>query len=58
MGLGRADFRGRTGFDIDSLAGPAIERNRSIGYLEDDGARLRLSREGIFVADQVLAAFL
>jgi oxygen-independent coproporphyrinogen-3 oxidase len=58
IGLDRADFRGRTGFDLDRLAGPAIERNRALGYLEDDGDRLRLSREGIFVADQVLAAFL
>ena len=57
MGLDRDDFRRRTGFDIDALAGPAIERYRAIGYLEDDGGRLRLSREGIFVADQVLADF-
>ncbi len=58
IGLDRADFRRRTGFDIDQLAGAAIERNRATGYLEDDGDRLRLGREGIFVADQVLAAFL
>jgi oxygen-independent coproporphyrinogen-3 oxidase len=58
VGLDRADFRRRSGFDIDGLAGPAIERQRAIGYLEDDGVRLRLSHEGIFVADQVMAAFL
>ena len=58
MGIDRDDFRRRTGFDLDQLAGPAIERYRASGYLEDDGERLRLSREGIFVADQVLAAFL
>lgn len=58
MGLDRDDFRRRTGFDIDELAGPAIERHRALGSLEEDGTRLRLSRDGIFVADEVLAAFL
>lgn len=58
MGLARDDFRRRTGFAIDQLAGPAIERYRASGHLEDDGERLRLCREGIFVADAVLAAFL
>ncbi len=57
-GLDRADFRHRTGFEIDGLAGPAVERYSRIGYLEDDGTRLRLSREGVFVADRVMAAFL
>ena len=55
IGLERDDFRRRTGFDIDELAGPAIERNRGRGYLEDDRGRLRLSREGIFVGDDVLS---
>jgi oxygen-independent coproporphyrinogen III oxidase len=58
IGLDRADFRRRTGFDVDALAGPAIERYSKIGYLEDDGGRLRLSHEGVFVADRVMAAFL
>ncbi len=58
VGLEREDFRLRTGFDIDQLAGPAIERHRARGYLEDDGGRLRLTREGIFVADGVMSAFL
>lgn len=57
-GLGRAAFRRRTGFDLDDLAGPAIRRFAAIGYLEDDGATVRLGREGIFVADHVMAAFL
>jgi oxygen-independent coproporphyrinogen III oxidase len=58
IGLERDDFRRRSGFDIDQLAGPAIQRHRAGGSLEDDGGRLRLSREGVFVADEVLAAFL
>lgn len=58
MGLDREDFRNRTAFEIDGLARQAIERYRGVGYLEDDGTRLRLSREGLFLADRVLAAFL
>ncbi len=58
LGLDRADFRRRTGFDIDQLAAAAIERYRARGSLEDNGTGLRLTREGIFVADDVLAAFL
>jgi oxygen-independent coproporphyrinogen-3 oxidase len=57
-GLDRSDFRRRTGFDIDELARPAIECHSQNGNLEDDGARLRLSHEGVFVADRVMAAFL
>jgi oxygen-independent coproporphyrinogen-3 oxidase len=57
-GLDRPDFRRRTGFDLDGLAGPAIRRFCDIGYLEDNGTRLRLSHEGVFVADHVMAAFL
>jgi oxygen-independent coproporphyrinogen III oxidase len=58
IGLDRPDFLARTGFDIEQLAGPAIERYRAAGYLEVDENRLRLTREGIFLADQVLAEFL
>ncbi len=57
-GIDRADFRLRTGYEIDSLAGPAIERFRAEGHLEDDGDHLRLSSEGLFVADRVLCEFL
>jgi oxygen-independent coproporphyrinogen-3 oxidase len=58
LGIDRDDFRLRTGYDLDTLAGPAIERFRAVGYLEDDGHRLRLSREGIFMADRVSCEFL
>jgi oxygen-independent coproporphyrinogen-3 oxidase len=58
IGLSRDDFRRRTGFDVDGLARPAIERYAGMGYLDDDGDRLRLSHEGVFVADRVMADFL
>jgi oxygen-independent coproporphyrinogen-3 oxidase len=57
-GIDRDDFRTRTGFDLDHLAGETIARFQSRGYLEDDGQRVRLSRDGLFVADQVLCEFL
>jgi oxygen-independent coproporphyrinogen-3 oxidase len=58
QGLDRADFTRRTGFDLDTLAGPALPRAAARGYLEDDGRRVRLTREGLFVADSVLCEFL
>jgi oxygen-independent coproporphyrinogen-3 oxidase len=58
VGLDREDFEWRTGFDLEALAGPAIRRAVSLGLLDDDGRRLRLTREGLFVADSVLCEFL
>ena len=58
IGLDRDDFRRGPASTSSSLAGPAIERYRAAGYLEVTTDRLRLSREGIFLADQVLAEFL
>jgi oxygen-independent coproporphyrinogen-3 oxidase len=58
LGLDRADFARRTGFDLDGLAGPAIQKHVNNGLLDDDGRRLRLTREGLFVADDVLCDFL
>jgi oxygen-independent coproporphyrinogen-3 oxidase len=57
-GVERADFLRRTGFDLDVLAGETIARFEAQGLLEDDGQTVRLSREGLFVADKVLCEFL
>jgi oxygen-independent coproporphyrinogen-3 oxidase len=57
-GIDRNEFRHQTGFEIDRLAGSAIERFQAEGYLEDHGDRLRLSREGVFVADRIFCGFL
>jgi oxygen-independent coproporphyrinogen-3 oxidase len=57
-GIERDDFLRRTGFDLDALAGPAIARFRARGLLEDNGESVRLSREGLFVADRVLCELL
>jgi len=55
LGIDRDDFRYRTGFDLDALLGPVIPRFVAEGLLEDDGRRVRLTREGRFLADRVLS---
>ena len=52
-GIERNDFQMRTGFDLDQLSGSVIERFKAQGYLEDDGQRVRLTAQGVFVADRV-----
>jgi oxygen-independent coproporphyrinogen-3 oxidase len=52
-GINRDDFQSRTGFELDGLAGTVIERFTAQGYLEDDGQRVRLSPQGVFMADRV-----
>jgi oxygen-independent coproporphyrinogen-3 oxidase len=53
-GLDRDDFRRRTGFDLDILAGEAIAKHRQGGLIEDDGRRVRFTHAGLFLADSVL----
>jgi oxygen-independent coproporphyrinogen III oxidase len=57
-GLDRDDFARRTGFDLDRLAGPVVARALARGWLEDDGRRVRFTREGLFLADSVLCELL
>jgi oxygen-independent coproporphyrinogen-3 oxidase len=57
-GIARNDFRATTGFDLDALAATAIRRQTSLGLLEDTGTHIRLTREGRFLADSVIAEFL
>jgi oxygen-independent coproporphyrinogen-3 oxidase len=54
IGIDRADFQRRTGFDLDALAEAALARHVAGGLLEDDGDRVRFTREGLFLADTVL----
>ena len=54
IGIDRDDFELRTGFNLDRLLGPVDRAVRREGLLEDDGQRLRFSREGRFLADRVL----
>ncbi len=52
-GIEREDFKLRTGYDLDLLSGSVIKRFLAQGYLEDDGRTVRLTPQGVFVADRV-----
>jgi oxygen-independent coproporphyrinogen-3 oxidase len=58
VGLDRDDFATRTGFDLDTLLGEPVRRHVAGGLLEDDGCRVRFTREGLFLADTVLCDLL
>ena len=58
VGIDRGDFLRRTGLDLDALAGPALPRHVAGGLIEDDGTRVRFTREGLFLADTVLCDLL
>ncbi|QDT67896.1 Oxygen-independent coproporphyrinogen-III oxidase-like protein [Planctomycetes bacterium MalM25] len=52
-GVNRRDFAESTGYEIDTLAGEAIACFVGAGLLMDDGAVIRLSREGLMVSDSL-----
>ncbi len=54
LGIDRDDYELRTGYSLDRLLGSGLARFVDQGLLEDDGQRLRFSREGRFLADRVL----
>jgi oxygen-independent coproporphyrinogen-3 oxidase len=54
LGIDRDDYELRTGYSLDGLLGPELSRFVNQRLLEDDGRRLRFSRQGIFLADVVL----
>jgi oxygen-independent coproporphyrinogen-3 oxidase len=58
LGIDRDDFLRRTEHSLDELVGEIIGRFVSQGLLEDDGARVRFTREGLFLADRVLCELL
>jgi oxygen-independent coproporphyrinogen-3 oxidase len=57
-GIARRPFQEQTGYELDDIAGPAIVRHVELGLLEDDGERVRLTRQGKYVADAVIARLL
>ena len=48
----------QTGFALDALVGDALARMVALGLLPDDGRRVRLTREGLFVSDAIWPHFL
>jgi len=57
-GIARTDFAVRSGFEIDALVSPELQRYVELGLLSDDGGRVRLTREGLFVSDAIWPRFL
>jgi oxygen-independent coproporphyrinogen III oxidase len=53
-GVDRPAFTNQTGFEIDALAGAAIQQLVDRGLLHDDGCRVCLTRQGKYVADSVI----
>jgi oxygen-independent coproporphyrinogen-3 oxidase len=58
LGIDRNDFARRTGRALDALVPDALARHTSGGLLEDDGRRVRFTRQGLFLADSVLCDML
>jgi oxygen-independent coproporphyrinogen III oxidase len=50
-GISHREFRERTGFEIDALIAEPQRKFIGLGLLVDDGERIRLTREGLFVSD-------
>ena len=52
-GVSRRDFARRTGYEIDELVAAPLRKFVDLGLLADDGERIRLTREGLFVSDAI-----
>ncbi|BBO31338.1 radical SAM family heme chaperone HemW [Lacipirellula parvula] len=50
-GIDRASFAAKAGYEVDAIAGEAIRKFVELGLLSDDGSRVKLTREGLFVSD-------
>ena len=57
-GLTRETFHERTGYEIDALVAAPLQKFVGLNLLADDGNRLRLTREGLFVSDALWPEFL
>ncbi len=58
IGIERAPFVKQTGFELNDLVGDAIRHHVELGLLTDDGVDVRLTRQGKYVADSVIRAFI
>ena len=50
-GVSRCAFAERTGYEIDELVAAPLKKFVELELLADDGERVRLTREGLFVSD-------
>jgi len=52
-GVGRKWFAARSGFPLDDLVEVPLREFVAAGLLADDGQRVKLTREGLFVSDSI-----
>ncbi len=57
-GIDRSWFAERSGFSIDALVREPLQKFVATGLLTDDGGRVKLTREGLFVSDSIWPHFL
>jgi oxygen-independent coproporphyrinogen-3 oxidase len=57
-GVERRSFAAWTGFDIDALVAAPLKKFVGLQLLSDDGERVRLTREGLYVSDAIWPEFL
>jgi oxygen-independent coproporphyrinogen-3 oxidase len=57
-GVSRRAFSERTGIAVDTLVAKPLRRYIELGLLADDGERICLTREGLFVSDGIWPEFL
>jgi oxygen-independent coproporphyrinogen-3 oxidase len=50
-GVNRQEFSAKSGYTIEALAAPALQRLIEQNLLEDNGATLRLTRKGLYISD-------
>ncbi len=56
-GVVRSRFTEQTGFDLEQIAGPALQKHLDLGLLQEEGDSVRLTRQGKCVADAVIQDF-
>lgn len=52
-GMSRSAFYERSAHHVDDLVAEPLQKFVSLGLLSDDGERIRLTREGLFVSDAI-----
>ncbi|MBN1248755.1 MAG: hypothetical protein JXC32_13935, partial [Anaerolineae bacterium] len=57
-GISRARFASQCGADLEEVYGPTLARVQDLGLITWDGDRVRLTREGRLLGNQVFEAFL
>jgi oxygen-independent coproporphyrinogen III oxidase len=50
-GISRTEFTKQTGYNLEGLIAAPLQKFASLGLLETEGDRLRLTRDGLFVSD-------